>query len=150
MSFPAIGIGSGVLGFRPYWCPSPFPSPSIHGVFHSLLSAIGFQSCFFFTADVSPPIRSTLHLLTFYMSFQAWDWLWYPMLWSQRRNSGAHGAENSIQISALVGVGPWHLAAADVATRLPRTPPFSRLLRHAGGYCRTILTPKLQGLELSS
>src|SRR6218665_3974402 len=57
MSFPAIGIGSGVLGFRPYWCPSPFPSLSILGVFHSLLSAIAFQSCFFFTADVSPPIR---------------------------------------------------------------------------------------------
>src|SRR6218665_1903762 len=37
----------------------------------------------------------------------------------------------------------------DVATRLPRTPPFSRLLRHAGGYSRTILTPNLQGLELS-
>src|SRR6218665_3766421 len=67
--FPlAIGIGSGVLGFRPYWCPSPFPSPSILCVFHSLLSAIIFQSCFFFTADVSPPIRSTLHLLTFYVS----------------------------------------------------------------------------------
>src|SRR6218665_114383 len=76
------------------------------GVFHSLLSAIGFQSCFFFTADVSPPIRSTLHLLTFYVSFQAWAWLWYPMLWFQRRNSGAHGAENSIQISALAGVEP--------------------------------------------
>src|SRR6218665_4063067 len=36
------------------WCPgllpgspSPFPSSSILGVFHSLLSAIGFQSCFF-------------------------------------------------------------------------------------------------------
>ena len=29
--------------------------------------------------------------------------------------------------------------------RLPRTPPFSRLLRHAGGYSRTILTPNLQG-----
>ena len=42
------------------------PSLSILGVFfHSLLSAIGFQSCFFVTADVSPPIRSTLHLLTF-------------------------------------------------------------------------------------
>src|SRR6218665_1957738 len=66
------------------------------------------------------------------------------MLWSQRRNSGAHGAENSIQISALAGVGPWHLAAADVATRLPSTPFFSRLLRHAGGYSRTILTPNLQ------
>src|SRR6218665_2508245 len=52
VSFPAIGIGSGVLGFRPYWCPSTFPSLSILGVFHSLLSAIGFQSCFFFTADV--------------------------------------------------------------------------------------------------
>src|SRR6218665_639017 len=26
-----------------------------------------------------------------------------------------------------------------LASRLPRTPPFSRLLRHAGGYSRTIL-----------
>src|SRR6218665_1953509 len=41
--------------------------------------------------------------------------------------------------------GPWHLAAADVATRLPRTLTFSRLLRHAGGYSKTILTPNLQG-----
>src|SRR6218665_2584436 len=126
-------------GLRPYWCPSPFPSPSILGVFHSLLSAIGFQSYFFFTADVSPPIRSTLHLLTLKVSFQAWDWLWYPMLWSQRRNSGAHGAENLIQISPLAVVEPQTLAS-----RLPRTPPFSRLLRHAGGYSRIILTPNLQ------
>src|SRR6218665_2815049 len=28
------------------------------------------------------------------------------MLWFHRRNSGAHGAENSIQISALAGVEP--------------------------------------------
>src|SRR6218665_43651 len=112
MSFPAFGIGSGVLGFRPHWCPSPFPSPSILGVFHSLLSAIGFQSCFFFTVDVSPPIRSTLHLLTFYVSLQAFDWLWYPMLWFQRRNSGARGAENSIQISALAWVEPRTLASS--------------------------------------
>src|SRR6218665_3309845 len=67
------------------------------------------------------------------------------MLWSQRRNSGAHGAENSIQISALAGVEPRTWTSSDVATRLPRTPPFSRLLRHAGGYSRTILTPNLQG-----
>src|SRR6218665_1021981 len=66
------------------------------------------------------------------------------MLWSQRRNSGAHGAENSIEISALAGVEPRTWASSDVATRLPRTPPFSRLLRHAGGYSRTILTPNLQ------
>src|SRR6218665_1514920 len=53
MSFPATGIGSGVLGFRPHRCPSPFPSPSILGVFHSPLYAIGFQSCFFFIATHS-------------------------------------------------------------------------------------------------
>src|SRR6218665_3620774 len=41
--------------------------------------------------------------------FQAWDWLWYPML---RRNSGAHGAENSIQISALAGVEPRTLGSS--------------------------------------
>src|SRR6218665_1338630 len=45
-------------------------------------------------------------------------------------------------------LGPWHLEAADVATRLPRTPPFSRFLQHAGGYSRTILTPNLQGCFL--
>src|SRR6218665_1310263 len=43
-----------------------YTTTSIHGVFHSLLSAIGFQSCFFFTADVSPPIRST-HSLTHFL-----------------------------------------------------------------------------------
>src|SRR6218665_3353987 len=47
---------------------SPFPSPSILGIFHSLLSAIGFQSCFFSlrpTYRQLPPIRSTLHLLKY-------------------------------------------------------------------------------------
>src|SRR6218665_305942 len=53
------------------WCPGR--SPVLVSItlpfafhtwcFHSLLSAIGFQSCFFFTADLSPPIRSTLHFL---------------------------------------------------------------------------------------
>src|SRR6218665_2702954 len=38
-------------------------------------------------------------------------------------------------------IGPWHLAAANVTTRLPRTTHFNRLLRHAGGYSGTILTP---------
>src|SRR6218665_2809098 len=35
--------------------------------------------------------------------------------------------------------------ASALGIRLPRTPHFSRLLRHAGGYSRTILTPNLQG-----
>src|SRR6218665_3098446 len=37
VSFQAVGTGSGVLGFRPCWCPSHFPSPSRLGVFHSLI-----------------------------------------------------------------------------------------------------------------
>src|SRR6218665_198414 len=37
--FPSIG--SGVLGFRPYWCP--FPSPSILDVFHSLFLPSDFN-----------------------------------------------------------------------------------------------------------
>src|SRR6218665_349827 len=45
-----------------------------------------------------------------------------------------------IQISALAMIQPRTLTS-----RLPRTPPFSRLLRHAEGYSRTILTPNLQG-----
>src|SRR6218665_240111 len=46
-------------------------------------------------------------------------------------------------ISALAVVEPRTLAS-----RLPCIPPFSRLLRHAGGYSRTILTPNLQGLTI--
>src|SRR6218665_3192421 len=47
MSFPAIGIGFGVLGFRPCWCPSPFPSLSILGVFHSLFNIYNWISIVF-------------------------------------------------------------------------------------------------------
>ena len=87
----------------------------------------------------------------FQVSFQAWDWLWYPKLWSQMRNSGEHGAEISIQISALAWVEP--RSDSDLGIQRQRTlpldchapPPFSRLLRHAGGYSGTILTPNLQG-----
>src|SRR6218665_1086020 len=63
-----------------------FPlSPSISRCFSLHCSpAIGFHSCFFFTTDVSAPIRSTLHLLM--VSFQDWDTPLYPMLWSQRRS----------------------------------------------------------------
>src|SRR6218665_3471232 len=37
---------------------------------------------FLLTADGSPPIRPPIWL-TFWVSFQAWDWLRCPMLWSQ-------------------------------------------------------------------
>ena len=53
-----IRNGSGILGFFPCWCLSPFPSPSISRCFsvHSTSLAIEFHSCFFFTTDLSPPI----------------------------------------------------------------------------------------------
>src|SRR6218665_1420986 len=53
------------------------------------------------------------------------------------RGGTAHGAENFIQISALAVVEPRTLASSGRGCchyRLKRTPPFSRLLRHAGGY----------------
>src|SRR6218665_594954 len=87
-SFKAIGTGSGILGYHPCWCPSPLPlSLSISRCFSIHSSpAIGFHACFFFTTDVSVPIRSTLPLLM--VSFQAWDWLWYPILWGPEAEQG--------------------------------------------------------------
>src|SRR6218665_4180208 len=54
-------------GLPPVLVSIAFPFPSISRCFsiHSSSLAIGFHSCFFFTTDVSAPIRSTLHLLTF-------------------------------------------------------------------------------------
>src|SRR6218665_588251 len=43
-------------------------------------------------------------LTHFLGEFQAWDWLWYPMVWSQRRSRSAHDAEISLQISAMAEV----------------------------------------------
>src|SRR6218665_652335 len=63
-----------------------FPlSPSISQCF-CIRSSPAIHFCFFFMTDVSAPFRSTLHSLM--VSFQAWDWLWYPMLWFQWRSIG--------------------------------------------------------------
>src|SRR6218665_1792396 len=72
-------------------------------------------------------------------------------MWSQRRTAVHMEQKTLSKFLPCPGqnLGPWHLAAADVATRLPRTPSFSRLLRHAGGYSRTILTLNLQFFYLS-
>src|SRR6218665_1002393 len=54
--------------YRPCWCPSPFSSPSISQCYSIHSSpAIGFHSCFSFTADVSAPILSILSLLTHFL-----------------------------------------------------------------------------------
>src|SRR6218665_4085976 len=61
-------MDDGILGCRPCWCPSPTLWPSISWCFsiHYLHLPLDFiRVRFSFTADVSAPIRSTLHLLTF-------------------------------------------------------------------------------------
>ena len=85
------------------------PSPSISRCISIHSSpAIGFHLCFFFTTDVSAPIRSTHHLLM--VSFQAWDRLWYLLLWSQRRSTGCAWSRNLVSNSALAGVWTSDLA----------------------------------------
>src|SRR6218665_980178 len=102
------------------WCPGLSP------VLVSIPLPFAFHSWFFIFALICHWIsivfllygrRIATHsvypsLTHFLGEFQAWDWLWYPMLWSQRRNSGAHGAENSIQISAMAGVEPRTLTSS--------------------------------------
>jgi len=54
--------------------------------FHSLFFTSHWMSFVFLLCDWCICAHlSTLHLLTFSVSFQAWDWLCYPMLWSQKR-----------------------------------------------------------------
>ena len=67
--FPCRLLGKALV----YWatacvivhCLPPPPSISQCFSIHSSSAAIRFHSCFFFATDVSAPIRSTRHLLTF-------------------------------------------------------------------------------------
>src|SRR6218665_1049602 len=104
--FQVVGIGSGILGYSPCWCPSTFHSPSISRCFsnHYSSTAIGLHACFFFTTDVSAPIRSTLHLLTLLGEFRGLELALVPDVGSQRRSRGSHEAKISFQISVLAGV----------------------------------------------
>ena len=65
VSFLAIGLA--LVSRATVLMPITFPFAFHISVFyiHSSSPAIGFHSCFFFTADVSAPIWSTLHLFTF-------------------------------------------------------------------------------------
>src|SRR6218665_376824 len=100
------------------WCPgllpgspSPFPSSSILGVFHSLLSAIGFQSCFFLYGRriATPSVDASLtHFLG---EFPGLGLALVPDVVVSEADSGAQGAENLIQISALAVVQPRTLAS---------------------------------------
>src|SRR6218665_1112572 len=64
-----IGTRSGILGFRPCWCPSPFPSPSISRCFIFTLLRLSLDFIrLFFTVAVSAPHHQPSSL------FQTWDW----------------------------------------------------------------------------
>jgi len=81
----------GLSGLPPCCCLSPFPLPfHISVLFHSLIFTCHWISFVFLLYNwCICNHRSILHLLTFWVSFQAWNWLWYPMLGSQRRSRGA-------------------------------------------------------------
>src|SRR6218665_463586 len=98
-----------------------FPSPSILGVFHSLLSAIGFQSSFFFTADVDPPLT---HFLG---EFPGLGLALVPDVvvpQAEQRCTWSRKLDPNFCPGWGRTSDPWHLAAADVATRLSRTSPY--------------------------
>ena len=111
-------------------CPlTPSPGEGVRG--HSRLPyVLVFFHLFFFTCHWISFVfllydwHICIHLvdpsLTHFLGFQAWDWLWYPMLWPQRRSRGAQEAEILFEISALPGFGPQTLAA-NVTTRLLHT-----------------------------
>src|SRR6218665_1637473 len=106
VSFQAIGIGSGILGYRQSWCPSFFSFAFHILVFsiHSSSPATGFHSCFFFTNNVSVPIQSTYNLLTFLGEFPGLGLGLAPDVVVPEAEQGEHEAEISFQISALAGV----------------------------------------------
>jgi len=66
----------------------------------------------FFVHDQSIGTYSLDPLFLTLGEFQAWDWLWYALLWwSQSRGAQVrtvHGAEISIQISAITAIVEGH------------------------------------------
>src|SRR6218665_515833 len=85
----AFSPASSISRYFPFTLPLPLDFISVSSLRLTYVSAL---------------VRSTLHILPFEVSFQIWDWPWYPMLGSQRRIRGVHDAEISFQISALAGV----------------------------------------------
>src|SRR6218665_1914156 len=89
------------------WCPSLFPSPSIFGVFCHWISIV------FLLYGRRIATHSVDTSLTLFLGeFPCLGLALVPDSVPQRRNSGAHGAENSNQISALTGVKHRTLASS--------------------------------------
>src|SRR6218665_178588 len=106
---------------------------------------------------VQCPIPSSLGKFPSY-----WDWFWCPGLspilvsialpyfvFSIRSSPQCCGPRGGQRYAWSRKLDPNFCSGrgrtSDLGIRLARTPPFSRLLRHVGGYSRTILTPNLQG-----
>src|SRR6218665_1130293 len=104
--FLGYWAGSGILGYRPCWYLSPFPSPSMHisACFHSLFSRHWISFVFFIysrcicTHSVDP---SLTHFLG---EFPGLGLALDPDVLVPEAEYGCARAEISIQISALARI----------------------------------------------
>jgi len=142
VSFQTIRTGSGVLGYRPCWCPSPFPS--IFRCFpftflHLPLNFISVSSLrlMFLHPSVDP---SLTHFLG---EFSGLGLALVPDVVVPEAKLRCAWSRN-LDLNFCPGRG----TTLDFGIYRPRTlplgyrtpPPFSRLLQYAGGYSGTILT----------
>src|SRR6218665_3093481 len=67
--FLGYRTGPGTLGFRPCWCPSPFPLPSISPYF---LFTLLHQPLDFIPLFLGVAVSAAHHQLS--SLFQTWDW----------------------------------------------------------------------------
>src|SRR6218665_909346 len=126
--YPDFRTGSGILGFCPRWCPSPFPSPSISRCFsiHFSSPAIEFHSCFFFTTDVFAPIGRPFTY--FFGDFQGLGLALVPDIAVPEAEQGCACTRIYMQYSIYIqticmyiyksrlNLGPFSLMAANVTT----------------------------------
>ena len=143
----AIGTGSGILGYRPCWCPSPFPlrlpylGVSPFTLLHLPLDFI----------RVSALWQTYLH--PFDRPFTCWWWVFRLGTGSYTRCCGLRGGAGVRMkqksrfkfLSWGLNLGPCSLMVANVTTRLRRT-QYHRLIHVYfqsiyRAYCRIVQKP---------
>src|SRR6218665_2000299 len=149
--FVGYWAGSGILGYPSFWCPSPFPSPSISRCFPFPLLHLPLDCIRVF------PLRP-MYLHPFGRPFTYSLLSEFPGLglalepdvvvreaehcacvWSRNLDPNfCHGRGRTSDL------GIYRLRTLPLDYRVPHL--FSRLLRHAGGYSGTIITPNSQGV----
>ena len=125
-STPIVSFYLSLLpGHTARWCKMLFPFPHVLVLTSGDSSLLfcscvaGFLPCFSYDRSICTLSLDSLFLTL--EKFQPWDWFWYPLTCGPR---GAHGADISIQIFALVRFEPRtsHLAVQHAIARPPLTP----------------------------